>query len=48
MKSEFMLKEVLEIIKDTRFLDKREISKKLNIEETIVESAILSLVKKGY
>jgi predicted transcriptional regulator len=43
-----MLKEVLEIIKEIRFFDKKEISKRLNIEESIVDSAFLSLLKKGY
>ena len=43
-----MLKELLEIIKETGFLYKKEISKRLNVEESMVDSAFLSLVKKGY
>lgn len=43
-----MLKGLLEIINETRFFDKKEISKRLNIEESVVDSAFLSLVKKGY
>jgi len=43
-----MLKEILGIIKETRFFDKKEISKRLNIEKSMIDSAILSLVKKEY
>lgn len=43
-----MFKEIIETISKSPYLSKKEVGKKLNIEENLVEQIFLDLIRMGY